>query len=143
MARHSHDGSLAVAHEDVVADPHFQTLAAQWMRDEKSVATPFFSTVARSASATPPLMHSPINAAMRALSSASRLPMGGVAEADLATRGKEGCGDRIFVTHPLSGERLEVWISNYVLMGYGEEPSWECRAMTNATPRLRRSTQFR
>ena len=26
----------------------------------------------------------------------------------------------LFVTHPLTGEKIEVWVGNYVLMGYGE-----------------------
>jgi len=33
---------------------------------------------------------------------------------------KEGPADRVHVTHPLSGEKLPVWVANYVLMGYGE-----------------------
>jgi leucyl-tRNA synthetase len=45
---------------------------------------------------------------------------GGVAEADLATMEKKGLPTGIFVTHPLSGEQLEVWIGNYVLMSYGD-----------------------
>ena len=45
---------------------------------------------------------------------------GGVAEADLATMEKKGMPTGIFVRHPLSGEQLEVWIGNYVLMGYGD-----------------------
>jgi leucyl-tRNA synthetase len=45
---------------------------------------------------------------------------GGVAEADLATMEKKGLPTGIFVTHPLSGEQIEVWIGNYVLMGYGD-----------------------
>ncbi len=45
---------------------------------------------------------------------------GGVAEADLATMEKKGMPTGIFVTHPLTGEQVEVWVGNYVLMGYGE-----------------------
>jgi leucyl-tRNA synthetase len=45
---------------------------------------------------------------------------GGVAEADLATMEKKGLPTGIFVSHPLSGEQIEVWIGNYVLMGYGD-----------------------
>jgi len=41
-------------------------------------------------------------------------------EAELATMEKKGMRTGIFVTHPLSGEKIEVWIGNYVLMGYGE-----------------------
>jgi len=45
---------------------------------------------------------------------------GSVMEADLATIEKQGVPTGIFVTHPLTGERIEVWVGNYVLMGYGE-----------------------
>ena len=45
---------------------------------------------------------------------------GSVMEADLATIGKKGMPTGIFVTHPLNGEQVEVWVGNYVLMGYGE-----------------------
>ncbi|MCP5247649.1 MAG: leucine--tRNA ligase [Candidatus Accumulibacter sp.] len=45
---------------------------------------------------------------------------GGVAEADLATMDKKGVPTGIFVSHPLSGEQVEVWIGNYVLMSYGD-----------------------
>ncbi len=45
---------------------------------------------------------------------------GGVAEADIATMEKKGMPTGFFVTHPLTGEKVEVWIGNYVLMGYGE-----------------------
>jgi leucyl-tRNA synthetase len=45
---------------------------------------------------------------------------GGVAEADLATMDKKGMPTGIYVTHPLSGEQVEVWIGNYVLMSYGD-----------------------
>jgi leucyl-tRNA synthetase len=45
---------------------------------------------------------------------------GSVMEADLATIEKAGVPTGIFVTHPLTGERIEVWVGNYVLMGYGE-----------------------
>ena len=45
---------------------------------------------------------------------------GGVAEADLATMEKKGMATGRYVTHPLNGERLPVWVANYVLMGYGE-----------------------
>ncbi|WP_244826227.1 leucine--tRNA ligase [Caballeronia sp. TF1N1] len=45
---------------------------------------------------------------------------GGVAEADVATMEKKGMPTGFFVTHPLTGEQVEVWIGNYVLMSYGE-----------------------
>jgi len=45
---------------------------------------------------------------------------GSVAEADLATMEKKGVPTGLFVTHPLSGEQVEVWVGNYVLMAYGD-----------------------
>ncbi|MEP7243610.1 MAG: leucine--tRNA ligase [Gammaproteobacteria bacterium] len=45
---------------------------------------------------------------------------GGVAEVDAATVEKKGEPTGFYVTHPLTGERVEVWVGNYVLMGYGE-----------------------
>ncbi|SDV49520.1 leucine--tRNA ligase [Chitinasiproducens palmae] len=45
---------------------------------------------------------------------------GGVAEADLATAEKKGVATGFSVRHPLTGEPVEVWIGNYVLMSYGE-----------------------
>jgi len=45
---------------------------------------------------------------------------GSVMEADMATMEKKGMPTGIFVEHPLSGEKIEVWVGNYVLMGYGE-----------------------
>lgn len=45
---------------------------------------------------------------------------GGVTEAELATQEKEGVPTGFQVTHPLSGDKVEVWIGNYVLMAYGE-----------------------
>ncbi len=45
---------------------------------------------------------------------------GSVMEADLATVEKKGMPTGIDATHPLTGERIPVWVGNYVLMGYGE-----------------------
>ena len=45
---------------------------------------------------------------------------GGVAEADIATQEKKGLPTGLFVEHPLTGERLPVWVANYVLMHYGD-----------------------
>jgi leucyl-tRNA synthetase len=45
---------------------------------------------------------------------------GGTTEAELATQDKKGQATGLFVTHPLTGEQVEVWIGNYVLMSYGD-----------------------
>jgi len=45
---------------------------------------------------------------------------GSIMEADLAIMEKKGMPTGIFVSHPLTGEQVEVWVGNYVLMGYGE-----------------------
>ncbi|EHR73438.1 leucyl-tRNA synthetase [Burkholderiales bacterium JOSHI_001] len=45
---------------------------------------------------------------------------GGTTEAELATKEKEGLATGLFVTHPLTGAKVEVWVGNYVLMSYGD-----------------------
>jgi len=45
---------------------------------------------------------------------------GSVAEADVATQEKKGLATSLFVEHPLTGEKLPVWVANYVLMHYGD-----------------------
>lgn len=45
---------------------------------------------------------------------------GGTTEAELALREKEGMPTGIRVLHPLTNEPVEVWVGNYVLMGYGD-----------------------
>ncbi|WP_348707937.1 leucine--tRNA ligase [Acidovorax soli] len=45
---------------------------------------------------------------------------GGTTEAELATQEKKGMPTGLFVTHPLTEEKVEVWVGNYVLMGYGD-----------------------
>jgi leucyl-tRNA synthetase len=45
---------------------------------------------------------------------------GGVQEADLALQEKKGMPTGLFVTHPISGDQIPVWVGNYVLMSYGE-----------------------
>jgi leucyl-tRNA synthetase len=45
---------------------------------------------------------------------------GGVQEADLATMEKKGMPTGLFVLHPVTGDKVEVWVGNYVLMAYGE-----------------------
>jgi leucyl-tRNA synthetase len=41
------------------------------------------------------------------------------AEADMATLEKRGIATDMFAVHPISGEKLPVWIANFVLMEYG------------------------
>jgi leucyl-tRNA synthetase len=45
---------------------------------------------------------------------------GSVAEADMATMEKKGVATGQFVLHPLTGDKLPVFVANYVLWGYGE-----------------------
>ena len=45
---------------------------------------------------------------------------GGTTEAELATQEKKGMPTGLFVTHPLTGTQVEVWVGNYVLMSYGD-----------------------
>ena len=45
---------------------------------------------------------------------------GGTTEAELAVKEKEGLPTGLFVTHPLTGDKVELWVGNYVLMSYGD-----------------------
>ncbi|NYE23325.1 leucine--tRNA ligase [Pigmentiphaga litoralis] len=45
---------------------------------------------------------------------------GGVTEAEMATREKEGLPTGLTVNHPLTGQPIDVWVGNYVLMSYGD-----------------------
>ncbi len=45
---------------------------------------------------------------------------GAVMEAELATQEKKGMATGFFVSHPITGDKVEVWVGNYVLMSYGE-----------------------
>ncbi len=45
---------------------------------------------------------------------------GSVMEADMATMEKKGMPTGLQVTHPLTGEQVDVWVGNYVLMTYGD-----------------------
>ncbi len=42
-----------------------------------------------------------------------------VAEAELATMEKKGCTTGTYAIHPLTGDKVPVWVANFVLMGYG------------------------
>jgi leucyl-tRNA synthetase len=44
----------------------------------------------------------------------------GFTEAEFATREKEGVNTNWWAIHPLTGERIPIWVSNYVLMSYGD-----------------------
>jgi leucyl-tRNA synthetase len=45
---------------------------------------------------------------------------GSTMEADVATMEKKGRRTGLHVLHPFTGRPVEVWVANYVLMGYGE-----------------------
>jgi len=45
---------------------------------------------------------------------------GALTEAEFAQMEKTGMPTGLYCTHPLSGEKLPVWVGNYVLMDYGE-----------------------
>ncbi len=45
---------------------------------------------------------------------------GGTTEAELALREKTGMPTGLFVTHPLTDEKVPVWVGNYVLISYGD-----------------------
>ncbi|MBK9348391.1 MAG: leucine--tRNA ligase [Burkholderiales bacterium] len=45
---------------------------------------------------------------------------GGTTEAELAVKDKLGMPTGLQVTHPITGKPVDVWVGNYVLMGYGD-----------------------
>jgi leucyl-tRNA synthetase len=45
---------------------------------------------------------------------------GGTTEAEMAVKEKLGMSTGLFVTHPLTGEAVPLWVGNYVLMNYGD-----------------------
>ncbi len=49
-----------------------------------------------------------------------RCKAGGTTEAELAVRDKEGMATGLTVMHPLTGREIDLWVGNYVLMGYGD-----------------------
>jgi leucyl-tRNA synthetase len=57
--------------------------------------------------------------------------------------GEEGHATGLSVTHPLTGEQVEVWVGNYVLMSYGDGAVMGVPGTTSATSRSRRSTACR
>ncbi|MBT2119083.1 leucine--tRNA ligase [Dyella sp. LX-66] len=44
---------------------------------------------------------------------------GGVSEAELETQEKRGMATGLSAIHPITGEKVQVWVANFVLMGYG------------------------
>ena len=44
---------------------------------------------------------------------------GSVSEADLETQERKGFATGLYAIHPITGERLPMWVANFVLMGYG------------------------
>ena len=45
---------------------------------------------------------------------------GGTTEAEMGLKEKVGMPTGLFVDHPLTGEKIAVWVGNYVLMSYGD-----------------------
>lgn len=45
---------------------------------------------------------------------------GSVIEADIVNIEKRGMPINLYVFHPLTGEKIEIWVSNYVIMTYGD-----------------------
>jgi len=50
----------------------------------------------------------------------SECSKGGVSEVEIATAEKKGIFTGVYAEHPLTNEKIPVWIANYVLINYGE-----------------------
>ncbi len=44
----------------------------------------------------------------------------GTSEAEIATADKKGIFSGLYALHPISNERIPIWIANYVLINYGD-----------------------
>ncbi|KRG69066.1 leucine--tRNA ligase [Pseudoxanthomonas dokdonensis] len=49
----------------------------------------------------------------------AELKQGGVSEAELETQEKRGMDTGLKAIHPVTGDKVPVWVANFVLMGYG------------------------
>ncbi|MEY2114480.1 MULTISPECIES: leucine--tRNA ligase [Rhodanobacter] len=66
-----------------------------------------------------PLAHKAAHGNPQLAAFLDELKHGGVSEAELETQDKRGMATGLYAIHPLSGERVPVWVANFVLMGYG------------------------
>ncbi len=92
-----------------------RTLKVYTTRPDTLMGASYVAVAAEHALATQAALTNPALAAFIA-----ECKRGSVAEADLATAEKKGMATGLFVRHPLNGERLPVWVANYVLASYGE-----------------------
>lgn len=106
-----------VAFPILSADGQIQdrTLKVYTTRPDTLMGASYVAVAAEHALATQAALTNPALAAFIA-----ECKRGSVAEADLATAEKKGMATGLFVRHPLNGERLPVWVANYVLASYGE-----------------------
>jgi leucyl-tRNA synthetase len=84
-------------------------------RPDTLMGATYVAVAAEHALATQAAQHNPQLAAFIA-----ECKRGSVAEADVATAEKKGMATGLYVTHPLNGKELPVWVANYVLASYGE-----------------------
>jgi leucyl-tRNA synthetase len=91
------------------------TLKVYTTRPDTLMGATYIAVAAEHPLATQAAANNPVLAAFIA-----ECKRGGTAEADIATMEKKGMATGLFVTHPLNGAELPVWVANYVLMGYGE-----------------------
>ncbi|EIM01762.1 leucine--tRNA ligase [Rhodanobacter thiooxydans] len=66
-----------------------------------------------------PLAHKAAQGNRQLAAFLDELKHGGVSEAELETQDKRGMATGLYAIHPVSGERVPVWVANFVLMGYG------------------------
>ena len=93
----------------------FTTLKVYTTRPDTLMGATYVAVAAEHALATQAAQNNPKLAEFIA-----ECKRGSVAEADVATAEKKGMDTGLFVTHPLNGEQLPVWVANYVLASYGE-----------------------
>ncbi|MBZ4201186.1 MAG: leucine--tRNA ligase, partial [Methylotenera sp.] len=111
----SHGCEVCFPIPDQAGNPQEGTLKVYTTRPDTLMGASYVAIAAEHALASQAAQSNPELAAFIA-----ECKRGSVAEADLATAEKKGMATGLFVSHPISGAHLPVWVANYVLASYGE-----------------------
>jgi leucyl-tRNA synthetase len=107
-----------------VAFPHapdtVALLGAGQLRVFTTRADTLFGVTFVAVSAEHPLAGAAARGNVRLAAFVDECRRGSTMEADVATMEKRGMPTGLHVQHPLTGDKVPVWVANYVLMSYGE-----------------------
>ncbi len=105
---------ITFAMEDEDGNPGAETLTVFTTRPDTLMGVTFLSIAAEHPLALRVLQTDPEVAVF-----VDECRHGGTAEAQIETQEKKGVFTGLYAIHPVSGERVPVWVANFVLMGYG------------------------